>query len=182
MLSKETNRVSVPPWQTSKMRKYSLNKKSNRRRGISFATALIVLFLFAHSHVKACTCAIAATPDTNIVKYELNDPRNPDCPCHAAQKKADEEYAKLQQQNNPDNNNPADHNPADNTDVNKNNNANVNSNSGSTGSSGSEKHYSRSNKELKKMMKWTRKMKRQLRNKNNGTKKGNHRLSSCFHF
>jgi hypothetical protein len=26
--------------------------------------------------------------------YELNDPRNPDCPCHKLQKQAEEEYAR----------------------------------------------------------------------------------------
>lgn len=28
--------------------------------------------------------------------YPLSDPRNPDCPCHELQKKADEEYERLQ--------------------------------------------------------------------------------------
>jgi len=30
----------------------------------------------------------------NGSKYDLNDPRNPDCPCHKYQKIADEEYAR----------------------------------------------------------------------------------------
>ena|ERR1035437_6206195 len=29
-------------------------------------------------------------------KYDINDPRNPQCPCHIYQKQADEEYNKLQ--------------------------------------------------------------------------------------
>lgn len=28
-------------------------------------------------------------------KYDINDPRNPNCPCHKYQKLADEEYARL---------------------------------------------------------------------------------------
>jgi hypothetical protein len=28
-------------------------------------------------------------------KYDINDPRNPDCPCHKLQKIADEEFARL---------------------------------------------------------------------------------------
>jgi hypothetical protein len=28
-------------------------------------------------------------------KYDINDPRNPDCPCHKMQKQADDEYAQL---------------------------------------------------------------------------------------
>ena len=31
-------------------------------------------------------------------KFDLNDPRNPDCPCHKYQKIADEEYFKLLKQ------------------------------------------------------------------------------------
>ncbi|MFL5764055.1 MAG: hypothetical protein ACJ77K_08950 [Bacteroidia bacterium] len=31
----------------------------------------------------------------NKVQYALNDPRNPDCPCHKYQKMADDEYNKL---------------------------------------------------------------------------------------
>jgi hypothetical protein len=31
----------------------------------------------------------------NKVQYALNDPRNPDCPCHKYQKMADDEYKKL---------------------------------------------------------------------------------------
>lgn len=32
-------------------------------------------------------------------KYELNDPRNPNCPCHKLQKQAEEEYAQKNKQN-----------------------------------------------------------------------------------
>jgi hypothetical protein len=40
---------------------------------------------------------------TNNQKYELNDPRNPDCPCHKLQKQAEDEYKQLQMKNNTDN-------------------------------------------------------------------------------
>lgn len=33
-------------------------------------------------------------------KYDINDPRNPNCPCHKYQKLADEEYAKMQRAGN----------------------------------------------------------------------------------
>lgn len=164
------------------MKKYSPNSKPNRRRGISLAAALVVLFLLFHPRTHACT--IALEPDTNIVKYELNDPRNPDCPCHAAQKLADQEYERLQHQNDHPVNqetNPADHNPADNTVTNTNSDVHSNSSSGSPGS-GSQKHYSASNKSMKKIMKWTKRMQRKLGKKNNGTKKGKHRLANCFQF
>lgn len=34
-----------------------------------------------------------------LQKYELNDPRNPNCPCHKLQKQAEEEYAQKNKQN-----------------------------------------------------------------------------------
>jgi len=34
-------------------------------------------------------------PDSLKSKYALNDPRNPNCPCHKYQKLAEEEYQKL---------------------------------------------------------------------------------------
>ncbi|MGZ3885757.1 MAG: hypothetical protein ACXVPQ_10550 [Bacteroidia bacterium] len=34
--------------------------------------------------------------DSTKTKYALNDPRNPDCPCHKYQKLADDEFKKLQ--------------------------------------------------------------------------------------
>lgn len=33
--------------------------------------------------------------DSTKGKYALNDPRNPNCPCHKYQQQADKEYAKL---------------------------------------------------------------------------------------
>lgn len=38
-----------------------------------------------------------AQPDKQV--FDLNDPRNPDCPCHKYQKMADEEFEKLQEKN-----------------------------------------------------------------------------------
>lgn len=40
-----------------------------------------------------------AQPDNNKQVYDLNDPRNPDCPCHKYQKMADDEFKKLQKKN-----------------------------------------------------------------------------------
>ncbi len=37
---------------------------------------------------------------TNNQQYELNDPRNPDCPCHKLQKQAEDEYKQMQLNNN----------------------------------------------------------------------------------
>lgn len=40
---------------------------------------------------------------TNNQQYDLNDPRNVDCPCHKLQKQAEDEYKQLQMENNLDN-------------------------------------------------------------------------------
>jgi hypothetical protein len=40
---------------------------------------------------------------TNNQQYDLNDPRNPDCPCHKLQKQAEDEYKQQQVENNTDN-------------------------------------------------------------------------------
>jgi hypothetical protein len=44
---------------------------------------------------------VAFAQDTTQ-KYELNDPRNPNCPCHKLQKQAEEEYAQKNKQNLPE--------------------------------------------------------------------------------
>lgn len=35
--------------------------------------------------------------DSSKTKYDINDPRNPHCPCHKYQKLADDEYRKLKE-------------------------------------------------------------------------------------
>lgn len=37
--------------------------------------------------------------NADMQQYDLNDPRNPDCPCHKYQKMADDEYEKLNKKN-----------------------------------------------------------------------------------
>lgn len=136
-------------------------------------TAFLVITLIFFSTKNSTACTIAFDPDSTKTKYELNDPRNPDCPCHAAQKLADEEYRKLQEQN-------AINDVQDNAD----NQADVNKNTDHSGTSSSigTKHYSKSYRALKHMNKLMKKMKRQMGKKNNGTKKGKRRLVNCFHF
>lgn len=40
-----------------------------------------------------------AQPGNDKQVFDLNDPRNPDCPCHKYQKMADEEFEQLQKKN-----------------------------------------------------------------------------------
>lgn len=174
------------------------NKTAMRHKRISLVSSLfffMLLFLFvlpirAESRTTSkdildaseVVSSIQSTDtDTNKVKYELNDPRNPDCPCHNAQKQADEEYRKLQEQNG---NNAEQNNVATNTNSKNQENPNIDPNKNNTGAmtGGTSKHYSNSKNYSKHIMHWMKKVKRHLGNKNNGTKKGKRRLADCFHF
>jgi hypothetical protein len=175
---------------------------TKRRKGISLVPALFVfmmMFLFApnaraESSDVSDSAGTAILPDTG--KYDLNDPRNPDCPCHKAQKLADDEYRKSQVQQ--QNNDPVDHNPV-NDDVNRGNSSTTNKDNNvdkvdsnteasankttyTGGSSGSQKHYSKFYKFQKKMKRWTKKVNRKLKSKNKGVKGGKFRVADCFHF
>lgn len=57
---------------------------------------LIVLFAFASSSLKAVNDTLKKKQPV----YDLNDPRNPNCPCHKYQKLADEEFLKQKKQKN----------------------------------------------------------------------------------
>ncbi len=56
----------------------------------------IILILFIISYYSKAT---RFNNDSLKNKYELNDPRNPNCPCHKYQKLAEEEFKKLNQNN-----------------------------------------------------------------------------------
>ena len=61
---------------------------------INFAFILL-LILFINCKMNA----VVLNKDSLKSKYDINDPRNPNCPCHKYQKIADEEYEKwLRQQ------------------------------------------------------------------------------------
>src|SRR5438094_2799694 len=40
--------------------------------------------------------------DSSKNKYDINDPRNPQCPCHKYQKQADDEFKQFQKKENKD--------------------------------------------------------------------------------
>lgn len=56
----------------------------------------ILLFLFSNT---------AFSQNIQNQEYDINDPRNPNCPCHKLQQMADDEYNKIQNDNNRQNNN-----------------------------------------------------------------------------
>jgi hypothetical protein len=70
------------------------NSENNilRRRGDLFAAS----FLFFLFFVQLSFASDIASGDSVKNKYDINDPRNPQCPCHKYQKQADDEYNQLQ--------------------------------------------------------------------------------------
>ncbi len=75
--------------------------KNKKNKGILSAPRIRELggFLFLFLFLIQFSAAYADSGDTTK-QYALNDPRNPNCPCHKYQKKAEDEYKKLQSLNN----------------------------------------------------------------------------------
>lgn len=63
--------------------------RTNKRYSRNGVGLTLILFLFFFSPVLFSTNVLL---EDSTKKFELNDPRNPDCPCHKYQKLADEEY------------------------------------------------------------------------------------------
>jgi hypothetical protein len=64
----------------------------------SLYSVLFLLFSFVASGTFASS--MPALTDTTKKNFPLNDPRNPDCPCHKFQKIADDEYKEMQKKEN----------------------------------------------------------------------------------
>ena len=66
------------------------NKKIINRNRIGSTLVLFLFFYFQNSYgINFCY------EDSSKKYFDLNDPRNPNCPCHKYQKLADEEYKKI---------------------------------------------------------------------------------------
>lgn len=166
--------------------------KKRRGKFLLWRSLFIFFMLLLFCPNKSFASTDSLVGDTTV-KYDLNDPRNPNCPCHDAQKKADEEYRKLQEQqakeqanqngNTQTNNNPTNNNP-DNSNGGNSSDSTIatNANAVTSGSGGSSKHYSEKLLEWKSVHRWMRKMKKSLVKKGNGTRRGKRRLVDCFHF
>lgn len=61
--------------------------------------ALFFMLLLSYQPLFANTDSTKTTEKKDGTQYPLDDPRNPNCPCHQFQKIADEEFAKLQKEN-----------------------------------------------------------------------------------
>jgi hypothetical protein len=67
---------------------------SSNQLKLAMSAPVFLLFIF---FLSLHNLSLHATNDSTQVKkqkFDLNDPRNPDCPCHKYQKLADEEYAR----------------------------------------------------------------------------------------
>ena len=69
--------------------------KTHRRDSFSVMPLRLILLLMLLSTI--------VFSQTNNQQYDLNDPRNPDCPCHKLQKQAEDEYKQQHMENNADN-------------------------------------------------------------------------------
>lgn len=164
---------------------------------------MVLLFLVFMSHGLFATEKPETIPgDTDEVaqqqEYDINDPRNPNCPCHQWQKKADEEYQRnQQQQNNPvvqddannankdantDNNRTQDDfNDKSRDDSNRQTNSQQSQTSSSSG--GGSSHVKRGvDMPHLAIGKKTKKALRRIGRKRNGTKKWRRSVVDCFHF
>lgn len=73
---------------------FSLVVNTNDKRQSSVKGRLL-LFAFLFS-ISLCKASNSFMPGDSVKgKYDINDPRNPHCPCHQYQKLADEEYKRL---------------------------------------------------------------------------------------
>ncbi len=60
---------------------------------INWLLRTVILFVFL------CDVSYAGGRDTIPTQYDINDPRNPNCPCHKLQQQADEEYLAMMRNN-----------------------------------------------------------------------------------
>ncbi|MGZ3866701.1 MAG: hypothetical protein ACXVC6_07335 [Bacteroidia bacterium] len=76
---------------------FLVSKQKASGEGRAKAAPLLLFLVFMIVCVKGYSCTLPGK-DTIKSKYELNDPRNPNCPCHKHQQQAENEYRQLQDQ------------------------------------------------------------------------------------
>jgi hypothetical protein len=115
-------------------------------------------------------------PGDTATKYDLWDPRNPDCPCHQYQKLADDEYKRLQEQHRNDSLNKIG------VVLQNNQNDSIGNHNTTTSNANSTKHTSHSKSHLKKISKELRKSKLLRVRKTSGKKWKKGHLIDCGRF
>jgi hypothetical protein len=75
------------------MNAVKLNKALNASPPLLWKGRLLVLLFLLFTHLSS------AQPGNDKQVFDLNDPRNPDCPCHKYQKMADDEFEQLNKKN-----------------------------------------------------------------------------------
>ncbi|MGZ4060488.1 MAG: hypothetical protein ACXVPU_15750, partial [Bacteroidia bacterium] len=145
---------------------------------------LIILLMFLST--------IVFSQENNNPKYDLNDPRNPDCPCHKLQKQAEDEYKQMQLDNNIGNQialntnkiNPVNENKSELNDKGIDRISNQEENNYKTVVQKSVNGFSSSGaKQKKKNLLWMIRKKRNIyRIKHSKIKKFKINISNCFHW
>ncbi len=68
-------------------------RRAKALRSLRFFTAFPLRLFSFYFLLGSVNCKAIPSKDSTKVQYQLNDPRNPDCPCHKYQKVAENEYA-----------------------------------------------------------------------------------------
>lgn len=79
------------------MRSLALLNFYKKQSGPTVLPSFFLVFFMVFFGLTVNASSILSPPDSTKKKYDINDPRNPDCPCHKYQKLADDEYRALQQ-------------------------------------------------------------------------------------
>ena len=71
--------------------------RGHKRNGVGKTLRTLWFFTLCTLWLNFSVLPLKAIPpkDTTKQQFDLNDPRNPHCPCHKYQKQAEEEYQKL---------------------------------------------------------------------------------------
>jgi hypothetical protein len=87
---------TFPLFNKKRMTDNSNNLNSDTHNKVFFRRLLFVfcLMLFAYGSLTSLS-AQTNSPAADGTQFSLNDPRNPNCPCHKQQQLADEEYKQL---------------------------------------------------------------------------------------
>lgn len=74
---------------------FNKSNSQNLKKGSSHTAVPFLFYLVLLLSALSQNSFGINNPDDSLKTYPLNDPRNPNCPCHQYQKLADEEYKRL---------------------------------------------------------------------------------------
>jgi hypothetical protein len=71
-------------------------RESRRYSGKTGVSLVCFIYLFLGN--AKCAAALPGPADSVKIKYDITDPRNPDCPCHKYQKLAEKEFKRISEE------------------------------------------------------------------------------------